>query len=109
MNSLGMRFVPVTQTAAGHAVHFAVWEVRNRDYAAYAAERRYPTVRCSCPTCGLPDQERQVVKRLLSSLEADHAGLKTQMLAAMKNVKVGHLLDRALAARLQTARSAAPG
>jgi tRNA 2-thiocytidine biosynthesis protein TtcA len=74
--------------------------VEERDLIAYAEERRYPVVRCSCPTCGLPDQQRQVVKRMLSSLEADHPGLKTQMLAAMKNVKAGHLLDRALMAKL---------
>ena len=70
--------------------------VEERDLIAYADERRYPVVRCSCPTCGLPDQQRQVVKRMLSSLEAEHKGLKTQMLAAMKNVKAAHLLDREL-------------
>jgi tRNA 2-thiocytidine biosynthesis protein TtcA len=68
--------------------------VEEKDLVAYASERRYPTVRCSCPTCGLPDQERQVVKRMLSQLEEQHPGLKPQMLAAMKNIKPGHLLDR---------------
>jgi tRNA 2-thiocytidine biosynthesis protein TtcA len=68
--------------------------VEEKDLVAYAGERQYPTVRCSCPTCGLPDQERQVVKRMLSDLEAQHPGLKPQMLAAMKNLKPGHLLDR---------------
>ena len=70
--------------------------VEERDLTEYAAERRYPVVRCSCPTCGLPDQQRQVVKRMLTSLQAEHDGLKTQMLAAMKNVKPAFLLDRAL-------------
>jgi tRNA 2-thiocytidine biosynthesis protein TtcA len=55
-------------------------------------------VRCGCPTCGLPDQKRQVVKRMLSALAEEHPGLKTQMLAAMQNVRPGHLLDRGLAA-----------
>jgi tRNA 2-thiocytidine biosynthesis protein TtcA len=72
--------------------------VEEKDLIAYAAERRYPVVRCSCPTCGLPDQQRQVVKRMLSDLESQHSGLKTQMLAALKNVKAGHLLDRSLGA-----------
>jgi tRNA 2-thiocytidine biosynthesis protein TtcA len=81
--------------------------VEERDLIAYAEERRYPVVRCSCPTCGLPDQQRQVVKRLLSSIEAGHAGLKTQMLAAMKNVRASHLLDRALHGRL--AATVGPG
>jgi tRNA 2-thiocytidine biosynthesis protein TtcA len=70
--------------------------VEERDLTAYADERRYPVVRCSCPTCGLPDQQRQVIKRMLTSLSTEHPGLKAQMLAAMKNVKPLHLLDRAL-------------
>jgi tRNA 2-thiocytidine biosynthesis protein TtcA len=74
--------------------------VEERDLVTYAEERRYPVVRCSCPTCGLPDQQRQVVKRMLSSLEVEHPGLKTQMLAAMKNVKTQHLLDLNLLAKL---------
>jgi tRNA 2-thiocytidine biosynthesis protein TtcA len=74
--------------------------VEERDLVAYAAERRYPCVRCSCPTCGLPDQQRQVVKRMLAGLEREHRGLKTQMLAAMKNVRAHHLYDRELVARL---------
>jgi tRNA 2-thiocytidine biosynthesis protein TtcA len=68
--------------------------VEERDLIAYADERRYPVVRCSCPTCGLPDQQRQVVKRMLSGLQESHPGLKTQMLAAMKNIKAEYLLDR---------------
>jgi tRNA 2-thiocytidine biosynthesis protein TtcA len=74
--------------------------VEEKDLIAYAEERNYPCVRCSCPTCGLPDQQRQVVKRMLTGLAEQHAGLKTQMLAALKNVKVEHLLDRALQGRL---------
>jgi tRNA 2-thiocytidine biosynthesis protein TtcA len=72
--------------------------VEEKDLTAYAAERQYPLVRCSCPTCGLPDQQRQVVKRMLTGLEEQHPGLKTQMLAALKNVKAAHLLDRTLLA-----------
>ncbi len=74
--------------------------VEERDLIAYAEERRYPVVRCSCPTCGLPDQQRQVVKRMLAGVEETHPGLKTQMLAAMKNVRPNFLYDRELVARL---------
>ncbi len=80
--------------------------VEERDLIAYAEEKRYPVVRCGCPTCGLPDQKRQVVKRMLSSLEGEHPGLKTQMLAALQNVRAGHLLDRALLSRLSGAGQA---
>ena len=68
--------------------------VEYRDY------RSYPVVRCGCPSCGLPDQKRQVVKRLLASLEEQSPGLKNHMLAAVQNVKPSQLLDRTLLAGL---------
>jgi tRNA 2-thiocytidine biosynthesis protein TtcA len=67
---------------------------------AYAAERQYPVVRCGCLSCGLPDQKRQVIKRLVGELEATHPGTKRQMLAALKNVNATHLLDTNLLAKL---------
>jgi len=63
---------------------------------AQANARAYPVIRCACPTCGLPEQKRQVVKGLLRDLESDNPGLKNQMLAALRNVKPTHLLDRSL-------------
>lgn len=64
----------------------------------YLDERGFPVVRCGCPSCGLPDQKRQVVKRLLASLEETDPGIKNHMLAALQNVKPSHLLDRSLQA-----------
>ncbi len=66
----------------------------------YAAERAFPLVSCACPSCGLPDQKRQVVKRMLADLEASEPGIKSQMLAALGNVNPSHLLDRGLRAAL---------
>jgi tRNA 2-thiocytidine biosynthesis protein TtcA len=63
---------------------------------AYAKERAYPIVRCGCLSCGLPDQKRQVVKRMLADLESRQPGTKRQMLAALRNVKTDHLLDPSL-------------
>jgi tRNA 2-thiocytidine biosynthesis protein TtcA len=83
--------------------------VEEKDLVAYAQERSYPVVRCGCPTCGLPDQKRQVLKRWLSAMEAEHPRLKTQMMAAMQNVRAGHLYDRALLERLGAARPADDG
>ena len=74
------------------------WE---EDLRAYAESQSYPVVGCACPSCGLPDQKRQVVKRMLAALEAESPGLKQQMLAALGNVKAQHLLDRKLIARLK--------
>jgi tRNA 2-thiocytidine biosynthesis protein TtcA len=67
--------------------------VSEAETQAFAEERGYPVVRCGCPSCGLPDQKRQVVKRLLLELESAHPGTKRQMLAALRNVNAGHLLD----------------
>ncbi len=83
-----------------HTVIRPLVYVEERDLIAYAAAHAYPVVRCSCPTCGLPEQQRQVMKRMLAGFEAEHPGTKTRMLAAMRNVRPGHLLDRALVAAL---------
>jgi len=67
--------------------------------AAASSERGYPIVRCGCPSCGLPEQKRQVIKRLLTSLEESHPGLKDHMLAALRNVTPSHLLDSTVVRR----------
>ena len=74
------------------------WE---EDLRVYAESQGYPVVGCACPSCGLPDQKRQVVKRMLAALEAESPGLKRQMLAALGNVKAQHLLDHKLIERLK--------
>jgi tRNA 2-thiocytidine biosynthesis protein TtcA len=63
---------------------------------AYAQERGFPVVSCGCPSCGLPEQKRQLVKRLLGQLEEAEPGVKQNMLAALRNVKPSHLLDPGL-------------
>jgi tRNA 2-thiocytidine biosynthesis protein TtcA len=70
------------------------------DLRQYAEARGYPVIACGCPSCGLPDQQRQVVKRMLHTMEESSPGLKHQMLAALKNVRASHLLDRALLSAL---------
>ncbi len=62
----------------------------------YAKNERFPIVSCGCPSCGLPEQKRQVVKRMLGDLEAGHPGIKNHLLASLKNVRPSHLLDREL-------------
>lgn len=70
--------------------------VPERTLVEYAAEKAYPIVRCGCPSCGLPEQKRQQVKQMLAELEVAQPGIKNHMLAALKNVKPSHLLDRRL-------------
>ncbi len=67
---------------------------------AYSKAKAYPIVSCACPSCGLPEQKRQVVKRLLADLERADPGVKNHMLAAMRHVKPSHLLDLGLQERL---------
>jgi tRNA 2-thiocytidine biosynthesis protein TtcA len=74
--------------------------VAEAQLSEYAAQRRFPVVSCGCPSCGLPEQKRQVVKQLLASLEEAEPGVKHHMFAALGNVKPSHLLDRRLLARL---------
>lgn len=59
----------------------------------YAATRDFPVVRCGCPSCGLPAQKRQVIKRLLASLAEENPQIKTHMVAALRNVVPDHLMD----------------
>lgn len=61
----------------------------------FAEERGFSLVSCGCPSCGLPEQKRQVVKDMLRQLEEREPGIKQNMLAALRNVKVSHLLDPA--------------
>jgi tRNA 2-thiocytidine biosynthesis protein TtcA len=67
--------------------------VSEEETRTYASDRQYPLVRCGCLSCGLPDQKRQVVKRMLAEIEKHSPGVKRQMLAALKNVNASHLLD----------------
>lgn len=60
---------------------------------SYANRREFPIVRCGCPSCGLPAQKRQVIKRLLTKLGNEEPQIKTNMLAALRNVVPDHLMD----------------
>jgi tRNA 2-thiocytidine biosynthesis protein TtcA len=69
------------------------------DIAAFAEEMGFPVVPCGL--CGSqPTQYRQRVKGLLSMLEADNPKIKGNLLAALSNVRVSHLMDRDLTERL---------
>ena len=71
---------------------------------AFQEHMKFPVVRCGCPSCGLPEQQRQRIKRLLTDLESEAPGLKNHMLAALKNVSPSHLLDRDLVQALDAGK-----
>lgn len=71
----------------------------------HVGECGYQPVTCPCPAEIRGEQKRQAMKRLLSDLESDIPDLKYQILAAVKNVDPGHLLDRGLASAWAAARA----
>ncbi|HEU4413105.1 MAG TPA: tRNA 2-thiocytidine(32) synthetase TtcA [Polyangiaceae bacterium] len=65
------------------------------DIAAYARERAFPIL--PCDLCGSQDNlQRRAVSELLADLERRHPGVRSNMLAALANVRPSHLLDASL-------------
>src|SRR6187551_959846 len=62
----------------------------------YCKEVGLPIIGCCCPACGDLSLQRQRVKRLITELEVEHAGVKQSMLKALSNVMPRHLLDTRL-------------
>ncbi|MGE0325149.1 MAG: tRNA 2-thiocytidine(32) synthetase TtcA [Polyangiaceae bacterium] len=70
-------------------------ECAEADIAEYAALMHFPIV--PCDLCGSQDNlKRQRVKRLINELAAENPNVRGNLLAALGNVRVTHLLDRAL-------------
>ena len=49
-----------------------------------------------CNLCGSLQSQRQNVKKLLASMERDNIHLKGNLMSALSNVRVSHLLDKTL-------------
>jgi len=62
----------------------------------YTKEVGLPIIGCCCPACGDLSLQRQRVKRLITDLEIEHAGVKASMMKALGNVMPRHLLDQRL-------------
>lgn len=66
--------------------------------ADYARQQGFPII--PCDLCGSQDNlKRQRVKAMIAELHADNPKVKGNMLAALANVRVSHLLDRDLQER----------
>lgn len=70
--------------------------VEEQDIIAFTRANGFPVVCCACPVCGLVDQKRKRMKKLLRELSAENPQLKRSMLGALGNVHPRHLLDRNL-------------
>jgi tRNA 2-thiocytidine biosynthesis protein TtcA len=70
--------------------------VEEQDIIAFTRANGFPVVCCACPVCGLVDQKRKRMKKLLRELSVENPQLKRSMLGALGNVHPRHLLDRNL-------------
>lgn len=70
--------------------------VEEQDIIAFARQNAFPVICCACPVCGMVDQKRQRMKRLIRELAQENPHLKRSMLGALGNVHPRHLLDKQL-------------
>ncbi len=71
-------------------------ECAEAEIAEHAAAAGYPIL--PCRLCGSqPDLKRERVARLIEQLEGESADVRSVMLAALRNVRPSHLLDREVA------------
>ncbi len=74
--------------------------VEESDIREYSRQLKFPVVCCQCPLmCGESvhgDYKRRRIKNLLTQLQKEIPGIKTSLLASLKNVHTTHLLDKDL-------------
>jgi tRNA 2-thiocytidine biosynthesis protein TtcA len=70
--------------------------VDERDIIPFSRTNNFPVVCCCCPVCGVADQKRKRMKRLLHDLEREIPFVKRSLLKALANVHPRHLLDSGL-------------
>lgn len=70
--------------------------VEERDIIEFTRRNEFPVICCACPVCGVVDQKRKRMKRLIAELAKENPHLKRSMLGALGNVHPRHLLDKNL-------------
>ena len=70
--------------------------VEEKDIIAFTRTNGFPVICCACPVCGVVDQKRKRMKRLIAELAKENPHLKRSMLGALGNVHPRHLLDKNL-------------
>ncbi|HEY6561879.1 MAG TPA: ATP-binding protein, partial [Polyangiaceae bacterium] len=76
--------------------------------AEYSALARFPVLPCNL--CGSqPNLQRDVMTRLIASLEEKHPDVRNVMAAALANVSPTHLLDRELLDAVNAGKAAGTG
>jgi tRNA 2-thiocytidine biosynthesis protein TtcA len=72
--------------------------VEERDIIEFTRLNGFPVICCACPVCGVVDQKRKRMKRLIAELARENPHLKRSMIGALGNVHPRHLLDKQLKA-----------
>lgn len=70
--------------------------VEEKDIIEFTRRNEFPVICCACPVCGVVDQKRKRMKRLIAELAKENPHLKRSMLGALGNVHPRHLLDKSL-------------
>ncbi len=69
--------------------------VEEQDLIDFASLMEFPIMPCG-PCCRLTSSQRSRIKRLVNELSQEQPKLRAHVLAALKNVRTTHLLDRKL-------------
>nr|WP_035056803.1 tRNA 2-thiocytidine(32) synthetase TtcA [Desulfuromonas sp. TF] len=70
--------------------------VEEQDIMAFTRANAFPVICCACPVCGVVDQKRKRMKRLIRELAGENSHLKRSMIGALGNVHPRHLMDKNL-------------
>ncbi len=79
-----------------HTVIRPLVYVEESDIIKFSRLSQYPIICCACPVCGLVDQKRQRMKRLVKELAEEIPQIRRSMIGSLGNVHPRHLLDQQL-------------
>lgn len=79
-----------------HTVIRPLVYVEEQDIIAFSRQRQLPVICCACPVCGLVDQKRKRMKRLIRELKEEIPQIRQSLCGALGNVHPRHLLDKQL-------------
>jgi tRNA 2-thiocytidine biosynthesis protein TtcA len=76
-----------------HTVIRPLVYVEESDIIKFSRLSSYPIICCACPVCGVVDQKRQRMKRLVKELAKEIPQIRRSMIGSLGNVHPRHLLD----------------
>jgi len=76
-----------------HTVIRPLVYVEEAEIREFSCLSSYPIICCACPVCGVIEQQRQRMKRLIRELSEEIPQIRSSMLGSLGNVHPRHLLD----------------